>query len=476
MFDDVQHIHIVGAGGIGISALVKLWLQEGKQITGSDVVSSPVTDDLVVRGLRFWEGHAPQHIAETTQVLVYSPAVPFDDPERARGRELGAKEYSYPEALGELTRLYSTIVVTGTNGKSSTTAMLGLILEAAGYDPTVIVGSVVPGWKDGNLRVGKGRFLVVEGCEHQAHVLNLHPEMIVLTNIEADHLDFYRDVDHIRETFQTFIDRLAGKGMVVWNADDPESTKLHMTSGVSFGAQSPAAYRATERTTHTGAQTAKVARQIPPEALGEIELAVPGAYNLMNALAALAAAMELGVPFDVCQRTLKVYKGIWRRFERIGTFQGAEVISDYGHHPTAVLGTIQAAREFFPGARIILCFQPHQHSRTEKLFDAFVSAIKEADVSILPEIYRVEGRTENEAVSSKQLVEAIKKSVPGKTVLYAEDFAKAKEQLLKVVKKNDVLLMEGAVPADECEREAPSVLIVQGAGNIDALARLLVQE
>ena len=453
MFDTIKHIHIVGAGGIGVSALVKLWLKEGKHVTGSDVNASEITEDLVNRGLKFWEGQAPHHVSVETEVVVYSPAVPFDDQERVRAREVGAKECSYPEALGILTKSYSTIVVTGTNGKSSTTAMLGLVLEAAGYDPTVIVGSLVPGWKDGNLRVGKGRFLVVEGCEHKAHILKLYPEMIVLTNIEADHLDFYRDIDHIRETFQKFVDQLKGKGMVVWNANDIQSNRLRLGTQVSYGLEINADYLATGRTTHAGNQSANVSRSTPPEELGGLSLQVPGTFNLMNALAATSAAMELGVPFETCQRTLKAYAGIWRRFERVGSWKGVEVISDYGHHPTAVAGTIDAAREFFPGHHIVLCFQPHQHSRTEKLFDDFVTSIAKADTVVLPEIYRVEGRTENEAVSSQLLVDAIKKMSPKKPIYFAKDLNEAKEILEKIVKKDSILLIQGAGEVDRIARE-----------------------
>ena len=439
MFESIQRIHFVGAGGIGVSAAAKWCLAYGKTVSGSDLHASPVSDALAKLGATIHSGHAPTNVPDNVDLVVYSPAVPETNVERARATELGAMQWSYPEFLGALSKEYSTIVVSGTNGKSTTTAMLGLILEAAGYDPTVIVGSLVPGFPMGNVRVGHGRFLVVEGCEYKAAMLRLDPEMIVLTNIEEDHLDYYRDIDHIRETFQTFVDKLKGKGLAVWNKNDPESNKLVIDRGVTFGMNTGADY--------DGSTT-------------ELALKVPGVFNRMNALAATAAAMELGVPLETCQRVLAQFGGIWRRFERVGTWHGAEVISDYGHHPTAIRGTIEAAREMFPGRRVVLCFQPHQHSRTKELLDEFVEALAFADILVIPEIYAVAGRSspgdeqENQrsspgderGVSSRDLVAKI----PG--ARYAKGLEDAESVLRDIVKEGDVLIIQGAGDVDELAR------------------------
>lgn len=425
MLEDIQRIHFIGAGGIGTSAAAKWCLAHGKTVTGSDLHASPVSDALSRLGATIHSGHAPTNVPDDVDLVVYSPAVPETNVERVRAGELGATQWSYPEFLGALSKEYSTIVVSGTNGKSTTTAMLGLILEAAGYDPTVIVGSLVPGFPMGNVRVGRGRFFVVEGCEYKAAMLHLNPEMIVLTNVEEDHLDYYRDIDHIRETFQTFADKLKGKGLAVWNKNDPESNKLTFDRGVTFGMNVGADYDGSTI---------------------DLTLKVPGAFNRMNALAATAAAMELGVPFETCQRVLSQFGGIWRRFERVGTWRGAEVISDYGHHPTAIRGTIQAAREMFPGQRVVLCFQPHQHSRTKELLDEFVEAMKTADAVVVPEIYAVAGRTEGDDVSSNDLVAKI----PG--AVYAKDLDAAESALRDVVKEGDVLVVQGAGDVDDLAR------------------------
>ena len=218
MINKLKKVHFIGAGGIGISAAGKLLLQRGVKVLGSDIVDSDSLRELEAVGATVSLGSNPELVSDV-DLVIYSSAVPEDDLERAAAK----KQMSYFEFLGELSKEYKTIVVSGTHGKSTTTAMLGLILEAADFDPTVIVGTKVPGWALGNLRVGQSKYLVVEGCEHMAHMLQLHPEIAVLTNIETEHLDYYRDLDHIRETFQKFVDKVPESGFVVRNADDPES-------------------------------------------------------------------------------------------------------------------------------------------------------------------------------------------------------------------------------------------------------------
>ncbi len=456
MFEEVSSVHFVGIGGIGISALAKFFVRRGCRVSGSDITPSGITEELSVIGVEIKLGHAVEHLPESLDVLVYSPAVPEGNVERATGRERGVRELSYPEALGELSRGYSTIAVCGTNGKSTTTAMLGLILAEAGYDPTVIVGTKVPAFPDGNFRMGKGRFLVLEACEYREHFLHLSPEMIIVTNVEEDHLDYFRDLAHIREAFQKFLHKLQGKGMVIWNASDPGSRTLEIGRGISYGFGTSASYLGRSRRLESGRQLFEVLRaEGDGEFLGDLTLYVPGSFNVMNALAAASAALELGVPFETIHRALENFQGVWRRFEHVGVWKGADVFSDYGHHPTAIAATLAAAREFFPHRRLVLCFQPHQHARTKTLFNGFVEALAGADVLMVSEIYEVAGRTEEHDVSSRDLVEAINKAHPGKDARYARDFQEAESILRDVVQPGDVL-------------------ILQGAGDIDDLARKLV--
>ncbi len=457
MFEKNNNFHFVGVGGIGMSSLAKFVFLQGKKVSGSDIADSESLDDLRGKGIQICVGHDSEMVNDSTDILVYSTAVPEDNIERVKARELKIPEMSRAEFLGEISKNYSTIVVTGTHGKSTTTSMLGLMLEAGGLDPTVLVGSFVSSFPEKNLRIGKGKYFVVEGCEYQANFLKLHPEMIVLTNVEKDHLDYYRDIDHIKETFQTFIGQLSRHGKLIYNSDDKISGELNVDNGIGFGINR-GVYTLFDRETRTGSQTFNVLRkELRSIILGEINMILPGEHNAMNALAATTAAMELGVSFEVCKSVLETFSGIWRRFERVGKFNGAEVISDYGHHPTAIESTVDAAREFFPGRRIILCFQPHQHSRTKELMEDFVRALKFPDQTVVTEIYGVEGRTEEGHISSKDIVDAIQENDLYAQIEYAENFDEIKEILGKIVKKKDIL-------------------IIMGAGDIDSLARSLVDE
>jgi UDP-N-acetylmuramate--alanine ligase len=304
--------------------------------------------------------------------------------------------------------------------------MTGKIFEDAGLDPTVFVGSLVPGWSLGNLRVGKSDILIVEGDEYKQKMVKLSPETTVITNIEEDHLDVYRDIDHIVATFQECVDKT--KGAVILNADDKNSQRIK----------------------------SKKAKKYSWEEASKIMLKVPGAFNRMNALAALCVAREYGITDEVALASLAQFSGIWRRFEWVGRYHDADIVSDYGHHPSAITGTIAAAREFFPDRRIVLCFQPHQHSRTKALFDDFVKSFVNADVVVLPEIYHVEGRNEEEGkISSRDLLTAFKK-ISDKPVYYAKDIEEARNILGDVVLEGDVVL-------------------IMGAGSIDEVARLLVK-
>jgi UDP-N-acetylmuramate--alanine ligase len=453
MFEDIKHVHLIGIGGIGMSALAKLFLAKGAKVSGSDLHVSVLTKELEERGVKVFEGHTSNQLAEDVDLVLYSSAIPKSNPERLAAKERQLRELTYAEFLGELSKGYSTIAVAGTHGKSSTTAMLSLILEEAGYDPTVIVGSRVPSFKDGNLRIGSGRFFIVEACEYKANLLHLNPEMVVLTNVDEDHLDFYKDIDHIRTTFQTFVDKLKGKGIVVWNADDDESAKLSIARGVTFGFGDAAEYRAIDRKALPGEQVSSVVRQEAQEhGLGELSLQVPGEYNMSNALAATAAAMELGVPFETCAKVLKQFVGIWRRFEKLGEWKGATVYSDYGHHPTEVAAVIRATKEFFADRRVVLCYQPHQHARTIALLDELVDVLKEAEVLVLTEIYEVAGRTEETQISSSDLMQKIKELRPECEVVFAKDLPNTKLLLENLIKDGDVLIMQGAGSIDDLAR------------------------
>ena len=465
MIDGLNKVHVIGAGGIGVSAVARLLRHAGKEVTGSDVAESEITAGLRSSGIDVTIGHDEANLPEGTDLVVYSGAVPEDNPERAAARRRGIPELSYFEFLGEFSKGKRTIAVSGTNGKSSTTAMLALMLVRGGLDPTVIVGSQVPSFPDRNLRIGDSDIFLVEACEHEANMLHLEPDVIVLTNIEADHLDFYRDLDHIRETFQEYVGRLPSDGLLVLNADDPVSSGGLRTESrtVTFGL-GDADYTAQDIEAGEGRQTFRVSRRHPEgeTSLGEFTLLLPGRFNVQNALAAIAAAAEFGVEAADLRDALAGFTGIWRRFERKGERNGAVIISDYGHHPAAIRGTLQGAREFFPGRRIVLAFQPHQHNRTKRLFDEFVASFDAADELLLVEIFDVAGREEREDgdISSRDILAAVEE----------RDRGRGSDRPLAYAASPD-----GAFRALESSVGSGDLVIVMGAGDIYTVAGRLVE-
>lgn len=444
---DLEHlhrIHCIGVGGIGVSAVAKFFRLDGKEVTGSDLERSEVTEDAEKAGVIVKDQDA-ENISPDLDLVVYTSAAKEDHPERKAAAEFGIPQLSYFECLGLLSKGYETIAVAGTNGKSTTTAMLGLLLEAGGLDPVVIVGSRSKKFPYGNLRKGKGKYFVVEACEHEAQMLHLEPKHAVVTNITEDHLDFYRDIDHIRATFQELVGKLPEDGMLIVNDDDANAKQLE-TKGrtLSFGFRPGADYRAEGAVAKNERQEFFVSQKTPEETWKDMSLMVPGRFNIQNALAAASMARELGVDPEVIRTTLASFDGIWRRYERAGEFRSAPVISDYGHHPDAIRATLQATREFFPNRRLVLAFQPHHHHRTKELFSGFVDALKDADLLVLEEIYRVSGRPESEgAVSSKDLAEAVKEKKKAE-VWYAGDNDEVLVKLKNLAEPNDVIIVMGA--------------------------------
>jgi UDP-N-acetylmuramate--alanine ligase len=436
---DAKYVHIVGIGGIGTSAVAKWWLDREAKVSGSDLVKSDITDEVAKAGATVKIGHFTENLPREADLLIYSAAIPATNPERVAAQELGVVELSYSEFLGALAKEKKTIAVSGTNGKSTTTAMIAKILIEADYDPTVILGTKSPDLNNSNLRIGKSDWLVIEACEHMANMLHIIPNIAVITNIEEDHLDFYRDLDHITQTFQKWIDQMGVCGKTILNTTDKNSMTLNTTD--------PALFKVDDRTIDKGVQSFDVAG-VP------VELTIPGTFNAQNAAAALTAAHLAGVQDDHALSSLKSFKGTWRRFEHIGKWKKADIYSDYAHHPTAVQGSIAAFKEFFPNRRLVIVFQPHQHSRTHELFDEFAESFTEADVVIMNKIYEVAGRTEEKFESSQDLVDAI--TLHGhKNVMHAKDLQDAQKQLEELVQPNDII-------------------VIMGAGNIDSLARELV--
>lgn len=474
--NSIKKIHAIGIGGIGVSALAKYFVLRGTKVTGSDSFDSEIVREAARDGVKTCIGHQASNVPADADLVLYSDAIPENNPERMRAKELGLLELSYAGLLGELSKTKKTIGIAGTNGKSSTTAMVGLILERAGFDPTVIVGSKVPGWEHGNLRAGASDWLVVEADEYRAHLLELVPEHAIITNIEEDHLDYYRDLSHIKETFFQFAKKISAEGNLVINNDDPASVEVESlrlkedgfdTARVTFGIDLPSDYMAKNLRALEGRQEFELLRTVyHEEILGNITLQIPGKFNVMNALSAASLATSLGIDFKTVQETLTDFHGIWRRFEKVGKLEVGSwklgeapvVISDYAHHPTSVAGTILASREFYPGRRLVVVFQPHQHNRTKKLFSDFVNSLAGADVLILPEIYDVPGReeVEDQNISSLDLVNEIKKRGLVPDCRHGGNLEETEKIVRSIAQAGDIIL-------------------IMGAGDIDKVARILVK-
>ncbi|MEK7540112.1 MAG: Mur ligase family protein, partial [Patescibacteria group bacterium] len=321
--------------------------------------------------------------------------------------------------------------------KTTTSAMVALTLIEAGLDPTVVVGSKIT-QLNSNARLGKSNIMVVEACEHQAHMLQLKPTHVIVTNIEEDHLDYYNDLDHIVMTFQRYINSLGSEGVFIKNNDDSESAELGCDGKVvTFGIESAADVKVGKIETAQGKQHFWVGQQ-------EFTLRIPGKFNVANACATIALARELGVTDEISVKALASYSGTWRRFELKGEYRKALVISDYAHHPTAITSTLKAAKEFYPGRRLVVVFQPHQRNRTEKLFEKFKLAFAVADFIIITEIFDVLGREQvlNPAASGQALAKAVEGQ--GKYCLYAQNLTKARSLLEEFLEKDDVVLIMGA--------------------------------
>jgi UDP-N-acetylmuramate--alanine ligase len=429
-------IHFIGIGGIGMSALAKYYLYNGHTISGSDLGYPSAFSKNEFENIKFFKGHKRSNLEKGIDLVIYTSAIKEDNPELVKAKKLGIKTLSYPEALGQLTKNYFTIAIAGMHGKSTTTAMIANILIKAGLDPTVIIGSKVRGFglngEPSNFRLGKSNFLIIEADEYKAGFLNHCPDIILITNIEEEHLDYFKNFNNILKTFQKFIERLkikknlesGFKRYLVLNKDDAGLKKL-ITRGLPRGIRVKF-YSLRKRPKN-------------------LKLSIPGLHNLSNALGALEVAKIFHIKQKLAFEALKEFTGIWRRLEFKGRLNGAMIFDDYGHHPTEIKATCQAARELIKNGRLFLVFQPHQYYRVLTLFDKFLNAFDLADFLILTDIYSVPGRESEEIkkkISSKILLEELSKI--RKNVYYIKHFADIEHFLKNNLKKGDICVIMGA--------------------------------
>ncbi len=449
-----RFVHCIGIGGIGVSAIAKWFLSKGAAVSGSDLNESIITKELASRGVSITIGpHSADHIPSETDFIVYSPAAEQDNPELRAAHAKNIPVYSYPEVLGMLMEGTYGIAISGTHGKSTTTSIIGLILTEAGMDPTVVVGSRVHLF-DGNIRIGNSQYFIAEACEWKAHMMHVHPRGAVLTNIDADHLDYYQSIDKIAEAFREFFCKVPENGFAVLPAGSPYTDSLRACVSApvyTFGLEKESDFYAHSINVAHERQEFRI--RYRGEDLGFFFLRIPGTFNIENALAACAVAHHLNIPVSIIRKVFETFPGIWRRFERVGEYKGALVLSDYAHHPTAVSKTIRAAREFFPERRIVAVFQPHHRHRTRVLFNLFVTAFDEADEIIINEIYDVAGREneEDKSISSELLAEHIRRR--GKRVIFSPDLSQTKQLISECARPGDALLIMGAGDIDSVSRD-----------------------
>jgi UDP-N-acetylmuramate--alanine ligase len=386
LFKTPCSIHFVGIGGIGMSGIAEVLLTLGHQVSGSDMQETDVTRRLVAHGALVTYGHSAAAVGAETDVVVISSAVKYSNPEIGRARELGIPVIPRAEMLAELMRLKEGIAVAGTHGKTTTTSLIASILFRVGRDPTAVIGGVVHAL-GGASRLGQGDLLVAEADESDGSFLLLTPAIAVVTNIDPEHLDYYGDMERVRAAFAEFVNRVPFYGMGVLCLDSVNVRALlpHIRKRVvTYGTTSDADYQARDLCV-VGMDTVFEAVH-RGEVLGTVRLRLPGRHQALNALAAIAVARQLDVPFDDIRAALAEFGGIHRRFELCGESGGVKVFSDYGHHPEEIRATLAAAREGF-GRRIVAIFQPHRYTRTRDLFNEFLECFDDADHVFLTDIY-----------------------------------------------------------------------------------------
>lgn len=441
-FNKPLNIHFIGIGGISMSGLAEILLDRGFKVSGSDKQKSALTQKLEENGALIFYGQKAENISENCDLVVYTAAIHPDNSEYTRAKELGIPLMTRAELLGQMMLNYqSSIAVSGTHGKTTTTSMLAHILLAADTDPTVSVGGILP-IIDGNIRIGASKYFLTEACEYTNSFLHFNPTLGIILNIEEDHLDFFKDINDIRHSFRKFAELLPDNGTLIINADI-ENTE-YITSGLKCNVMS---YSADKPADLTASNISFNEFAIPSfdaiykgTSLGRFELKVPGKHNISNALAAIAAAIVLKLDTSNIASGLSAFAGTDRRFQFKGKVNGASIIDDYAHHPTEIKATLLTALKC-PHKKLWVIFQPHTYSRTKAFFNDFVDALSSADEVILAEIYAA--REQNTfGVYSKDIADCISKK--GTKASYFPTFKEIIDYIKPKLSKGDLVLTMGA--------------------------------
>ncbi|MCK4265483.1 UDP-N-acetylmuramate--L-alanine ligase [Candidatus Babeliales bacterium] len=444
MYKKQKYLHFIGIGGIGMSGIAEILKKQGYHVSGCDVSSSSkIIDHLKEIGCVIYKGHSPKHINDT-DVLVYSSALDNKNPEIAEALKKGIPVIPRAIMLAEIMRTKHSVAVSGAHGKTTTTSMLSHILIEAGEDPSVIVGGVLKN-SSTNAKLGSGELIIAEADESDRSLLYLNPSLAIVNNIDAEHLDTYKDLEDVKQTFRDFLARLPFYGKAFVGIDDPGVKSILPISHipiVKYGMSNEADVRGEIlelEPTHSVFNVYSWKKN-----LGNITINMPGKHNVHNALAAISVCLELDVSFEKIKNALASFKGIERRFEFKGIFNGAEIFDDYGHHPTEIENTLKIARNRAKG-QLIVAFQPHRFTRTQKLWNEFVNLLAnfEMDELYLADIYPASEKP-IEGITSQNLINAIKKKSPNKKCFYFQTFEELENRLKNKLANGDLLITIGA--------------------------------
>jgi UDP-N-acetylmuramate--alanine ligase len=444
MFAKIQQIHFVGIGGIGMSGIAEVLLNLGYKVSGSDLKASSITLRLASMGATTFEGHRAENIAGA-EVVVTSSAIAKDNPEVAEARRLHIPVIQRAEMLSELMRLKYGIAIAGMHGKTTTTSMVAAVLAAGGLDPTVVVGGRVDAMGS-NARLGKSHYLVAEADESDRSFLKLSPILSVVTNVDREHMDCYRDMDDVENTFIEFMDRVPFYGMVVVCNDDERVRGLiprMRRRATTYGEREDSDFRILREPQEKRQASGSLSLfrvSYRDRELGEFRLNVPGAHNVLNATAAIAVGIGLDISADQIRGALESFRGVDRRFQLRGQAAGVSVIDDYGHHPTEIRATLAAARQC-GYKRVHVVFQPHRYTRTQALMDEFAGAFRDADTLFLLDIYPA-SEAPIPGITAQALAQRI--AANGHAVTYVSSFPEAAVAAAAVARPGDMVLTLGA--------------------------------
>lgn len=442
IFGKTKHIHLVGIGGIGMSGIAELLLNLDYFISGSDLRKTEVTEHLSDLGGKIFLGHRPQNI-NGADVVVFSSAVRGDNPEIVEARERSIPVIPRAEMLAELMRLKYGIAVAGSHGKTTTTSMVASILTEGGFDPTVVIGGRLNIWGGSNARLGRSDFLVAEADESDGSFLALSPSIAVISNIDHEHIDFYRSMNNLRKTFIDFINKIPFYGRAILCVDDkevqgliPKLTKSYLTYGLNPQSDIRASGISKEELNTTFDVIFK------GRLAGNVTISIPGEHNILNALAAVGVGLELDIDFKYIREGLKNPGGLKRRFEIKDERGGILLLDDYGHHPTEIIATLSAAKECWPDRRLVVVFQPHRFTRTRDLYDKFVISFNQADFLIITPLYGA-GEEPIPGIDSIILYQGIRNH-GHRAVTYCDSTEDTISELLDQIRPGDIVLTLGA--------------------------------